>query len=72
MAKKSSTDTKQIIKLFWQASQPYKWRRNLTLISKYDAIAFGSGFILDKNVDILRRILKESTQIGRASCRERV
>ena len=28
-------------------------------LNEYDAIAFGSGFILDKNVDILRRILKE-------------
>lgn len=41
MAKKSSTDTKQIIKLFWQASQPYKWRRNLTLIATLLTLSVG-------------------------------
>lgn len=41
MAKKSSNHTKPILKLLWQASQPYKWRRNLALISTVLTVSVG-------------------------------
>ena len=40
--KKSSS--KQILDLFWQASKPYKWRRNLSVI--FASVTFGVGMFM--------------------------
>ena len=61
---KNKINDKEILRLFWQVSVPYRRRRNLAIFFTIVTIVI--------SIFIGPLVIAERREIGRASCRERV